>query len=333
MFTRNAVPALTFLWSLAAIVIGLTVLQGCQTDMVNAPVGPAQVHQQQPNGPGMQGMNTTGCNTTSGSLQPSKSLTLTVGTATVSYQQNSVLVPQTVSFSLCDWDPTGTNLGSKQQSFGPLPSLTFLLPASVKLALLDAGLPPNTANNRVYNVFRQNETTLNWEFQQSGTVKDGKVTYSINRNGTFAISLESAWQVTGVITASAGGTLALLNSSLVAPPGAVKDSVGVTMTLKDTTWASTSTTFPVVGSAAASGTFLPKLYVFGPDGAQFNVKTVLHVAFADAGFDGVNPDGVRFYYQDPVSQTWVAQETDYNLANQEFIVYLQHFSRYCFIRY
>jgi hypothetical protein len=233
---------------------------------------------------------------------------------------------------VCDMDTAGTKFLPKSYTLDP-PGVTYLQSAKIYAKFSDLG----GKNSIAPNVYRQIGPNT-WMYVGTSTSGGAEYFVYVSAGGTYALGYYNTPFVTtgsgSKVIGAAGDTLSVSSSKLVVPPRALLNNTSVSMTLKDTTFAPGSTGFTVAnGAVAASPTFLPKLYIFGPDGTQFNVKAVLHVSFVDAGFDGVNPDAVRFYYQDPVLQKWVAQETEYDLANQEFVVYLQHFSRYCFIRY
>jgi hypothetical protein len=334
MFTRNAVPALTFLWSLAAIVIGLTVLQGCQTDTLNGPVGPNSTQFATSKQMSSAAISLS-CASDTATLYPNQGPQIgpPLGLASfIKFSSNTVSAPVFVTFTVCDMDTAGTKFLPKSYTLDP-PGTTYLQSAKIYAKYSDLG----GKNPTVPNIYKQIGPNT-WQYVGVSSGGGAEYFVIINQGGTYALGYYGTSTVTtgsgSKVIGAAGDTLSLSSSMLIVPPRALLSNTPVSMTLKDTMFAPGSTGFTVAnGSVAASPTFLPKLYIFGPDGTQFNVKAVLHVAFADAGFDGVNPGAVRFYYQDPVLQKWVAQETEYDLTNQEFIVYLQHFSRYCFIRY
>jgi hypothetical protein len=314
-----------------AIVL-LSLIAGCQTEIVNGPVGPNS----QAVGTGKQmsaATITLTCASDTATLYPDKTQQLgpLPGLASsIKFGLGTVLTPVLVTFTECTMDTAGTQFLPQLYTLEPR-GLKYLQPGTLKINKSEYGgtlpTPPKVFMNIGPNT---------WQYVGMTSLAGAEYYASISQSGTYALGFyDSTVVVTGAkVVGPAGGTLSVSVSKLIILPGALLSNTSISMTWKDTTFGAASVTLPgTAGSANASTTYLPKLYIFGPDGAQFNVKAVLHVAFADAGFDGVNPDGVRFYYQDPVSSRWVAQETEYDPTNQEFIVYLQHFSRYCFIRY
>jgi hypothetical protein len=310
----------------------VSIIAGCQTDTLNGPAGPNVLPvangKQMPTAP----INVS-CAFDTATLSPNTNQQLgpLPGLASsIKFSSGTVLTPVLVTFTECTIDTAATQFLPHTYTLEPQ-GLKYLQPGILKINKSEYGgtlpTPPRVFMNIGPNT---------WQYVGMTSLAGAEYYASIKQSGTYAIGFyDSTVVVTGgKVVGPAGDTLSVSGSKLIIPLGALAHNTSISMTWKDTTFGPVSLTLPrAASSATASPSYLPKLYIFGPDGTQFNVKTVLHVSFIDAGFDGVNPDGVRFYYQDPVAGKWVAQETEYDLVNQEFIVYLQHFSRYCFIRY
>jgi hypothetical protein len=264
VFTRNAVPALTFIWS----------LNPNQGPQIGPPLGLASF---------------------------------------IKFNSGTVTAPVLVTFSVCDMDTAGTKFLAKSYTLDP-PGIPYFQSAKIYAKYSDLGGKNQTAPN----IYKQVGPNV-WQYIGVSSTAGAEYFLNINQSGTYALGYYNSPLLTtgggSKIVGPAGDTLTRSGPKLVIPPGVLLTRTPISMTLKDMTFSAAAVTLPVsANSSAANPTFLPKLYVFGPDGTQFNVKTVLHVAFADAGFDGVNPDGVRFYYRDPVSEKWVTQETEYDLT-------------------
>jgi hypothetical protein len=132
---------------------------------------------------------------------------------------------------------------------------------------------------------------------------------------------------TGVVTPSAGGTIALvtapniiLDSRLTFPPQSVVAPETVTFSLYQEV--------PPPGLVAP----LNRGYYFTPDGVTFQEPCTLHVSFVDANVGSNDPTLYRCYYYNQQTTQWVLQQTTAVLSRQEFVVPLSHFSRYAFGR-
>lgn len=298
-------------------------LAGCDPQDPAGPMGPSSVTQQAPLH--LLSAENMACNTTSGVLLPTSQLTLSTSTAKVNYAAGSVLAPTLVSFSICDWDSTGTNLRPKAQVFGPISSLEFLQWQKVSLVPMDAGITSTMPTGTTFKVYRQNELTGGWDYYQSGVVSAGTLTYNIAKNGTYAITTDTAfavttsWSSSGLVTPQSGGSLSILHSSFSVPAGAVHDTTLVSLTVT----AALPQDLPNA---------LPRVYEFGPEGTQFSSATTFSVAFDDAGYttSDVYPGLIVFKYFDRTTNTWVPQPTQVDWTNHRFIVQLSHFSRYAF---
>jgi hypothetical protein len=77
---------------------------------------------------------------------------------------------------------------------------------------------------------------------------------------------------------------------------------------------------------------LPRVYNFYPHLLTFLIPTTVSISFADAGLGNNNPNAYTFYYHNQLTGQWEPQETTVDVANQRFIVTLNHFSRYAFAR-
>ena len=124
---------------------------------------------------------------------------------------------------------------------------------------------------------------------------------------------------TGVVTPDSGGTLVISQSSVVIPAGAVTGNVMVA-------WAMLDRTPPDLPDA------LPRTYIFAPHGINFLVPIKVYISFDDAGLGQGTPFWTKFYCFNESTGVWEEQETRYNLFSKQFIVTLNHFSRYAFGR-
>ena len=314
-----------------AFVLGAAMVlsTGCYQE-VTAP-GSAQTHGQQlvkTGGPAFTiSGDTSDCSTVSAILQSNKELILKSGNSQVTYPKRSVLQTTLVSFSICQLDTTGTLLLPKAVVLGPISNLSFSTPLEVKIDTVGAGLPTNTLDGAYFRVYRLNEVTGVWDSVDMDWVKNGFVKYQVNQNGTYAVKLDSAWKVRGVIPPH-GGTLRLLHSQITFPPGALRDS--------------TLVSFNITGGVTPIGLVgaTDRVFDFGPEGLVFNAPVTLQVAFEDAGIDPtaglrmslIDPYGYTFYYFDEIKGIWVPQPTSVDMVNQEYVVTLSHFSRYAFGR-
>jgi hypothetical protein len=125
--------------------------------------------------------------------------------------------------------------------------------------------------------------------------------------------------VCGVVTPESGGTLMLSYSRLVIPSGAVTGNTLVG-------WAQLNQTPADLPGA------LPRTYVFAPHGLSFLVSCKAYISFFDAGLGLQNPHQVKLYYYNESTGKWEPQETRVNILTMQFIVTLNHFSRYAFGR-
>jgi hypothetical protein len=312
--------------SSVALVIALALfalLAGCDPRDPAGPVGPSSVTKPSPLH--LLSAQNMVCNTTSGVLTPTAPLFLTTATSGVTYTLGSVLAPTAVSFSICDWDSTGTNLRPKAQVFGPVSIFEFLQWQVVTLSLQDAGMASNTPTGTPFKVYRQNELTGVWEYQQSGAVILGSASYGITKNGTYAITtdtafvLDSSWTSSALVTPLKGGSFSILHSSFSVPAGALHDTTVVSLTM-------------TIALPEGLPNALPRVYEFGPEGTQFTSPATFSVAFEDIGNASadVYPGLIVFKYFDKKTKTWVPQPTQVDWTNQRFIVQLTHFSRYAF---
>jgi hypothetical protein len=324
--STNAVMAGLF----AGVFVLALSITGCEPGAPSMPSGPQDMPLSAPGSIAPETIDTSDCLTSSGILIPNVPLVLQVNSSEVRFAPHSVSLPTPVALSICSVDTAGTTLYPKCQSIGPLPDLTFQKSAELELAYEDAGLPELPIEDKAYNVFRQNAVTGGWDLETHAKVKNGKVKYSVLRTGVYALTRDSVWFTTGTFAPGTGGNVDLLASSLVAAPGSVtittEVSFGITIAIPE-------------GLPGATR----RVFDFGPDGLLFapGAPVTLHVSFADAGIaetstpwmvTHVKDFNYTLYYFDPVKQTWVPQPTVVDVAKQEFIVTLAHFSRYAFGR-
>jgi hypothetical protein len=241
----------------------------------------------------------------------------------VSFSGLSVLLPTSVSFSICNLDTPPAGLSSKKAVFGPDPLLGLLDPLDAKISLHDAGLPFGTPEGTPIRVFRLNENTSQWEFALNASVVTSQVRFQTGRFGTYAVQLlatviDTTWRTIQLIPPS-GGTLNLLNSRLVIPAGALPESTTISFEI---------TVATPIGLPGATN----RVFDFGPEGTVFLSDITLYVPFEDAGITGEKIPPLRFYWWDPVFTRWDRQPTDVDWLNQRFVVRLRHFSRYAFGR-
>jgi len=126
-------------------------------------------------------------------------------------------------------------------------------------------------------------------------------------------------RVTRLVTPLLGGTLPILNSSLVVPPFAVLTPLLATWELR-------------VETPVGLSDPLSRIYEFWPDGTIFLRSTSLNVSFVDAGLGSRNPYDYRCYYFNEQTGSWEVQPTIVDMQNQRFVVTIDHFSRYAFGR-
>jgi hypothetical protein len=126
-------------------------------------------------------------------------------------------------------------------------------------------------------------------------------------------------RITRLVTPLLGGVLPIRDSRLEIPPLAVLSPLLVTWELRMET--------PVGLTDPLSRT-----YEFWPNGYLFLRSITLRVSFADAGLGDRDPSQYRFFYYNEVSRSWEPQPTVVDMANQQFVVTLGHFSRYAFGR-
>ncbi len=292
---------------------------GCYQD-ATAPTGPAQ--QLETIGQLLaRPVDTSQCNTVSGILLPGDSLKLNLGTSNVRYWVGTVSVPTPVSFSICRLDTTGTPLRPMAVVFGPFSNLVFLQPFDVQLKLADIGLPTATPIRGYFKLFRLNEVSGGWDSVKIGRINGLNIRYSVNRNGTYAITFDTTWVASRVIS-PAGGTLSLFCSSITFPAGALRDSTLVSFRI----------TTGVTPVGLPGGT--DRILDFEPEGTVFQVPVTLRVSFDEAGIneeeEKVAP--LRCYYFNPTTTAWEPQPTSVDWQNKRFVVTLSHFSRYAFGR-
>ncbi|MBM2840470.1 MAG: hypothetical protein HW412_998 [Bacteroidetes bacterium] len=292
---------------------------GCYQD-ATAPTGPAQLLKTGGQTVARPG-DTSQCNTVSGILLPGDSLKLSLGVSKVKYRVGTVSVPTPVSFSICRLDTTGTPLRPMVAVFGPFSNLVFLQGFDVQLSLADVGLPTATPIRGYFKLFRLNEVSGEWDSVKVGRINGVNLKYSINRNGTYAITFDTTWVASSVIS-PAGGTLSLFCSIITFPAGALRDSTLVSFRI--------TTGVTPVGLPGATD----QVFDFEPEGIVFQVPVTLRVSFADAGIneeeDKVAP--LRCYYFNPTTSAWEPQPTAIDWQSQLFVVTLSHFSRYAFGR-
>jgi len=123
----------------------------------------------------------------------------------------------------------------------------------------------------------------------------------------------------GIILPLLGGTISLLQSVFVAPPGAVTLPTVVTWEI----FADRPTDLPFA---------LNRVYNFYPHLLHFLIPTTVSISFVDAGLGTNDPNEYTFYYFNELSGEWEPQPTSVDIENQRFIVTLHHFSRYAFAR-
>jgi hypothetical protein len=323
--TTVSISRATLTFCFLVLVFGLAAVMstGCDQDAI-APTSAARLDQAQHSASGLSFASlgdTTECNTASGVLLPSATLELNLSGAKAKYPIGSVSQPTVVSFSICKLDTTGTPLRSKAAVFGPFSDQVFLCPFQVRLSLVDVGLPTNTPDRGYYKLFRLDELSGGWDSVQIGRIRGQWIMYQINRNGTYAITFDTTWVASGVISPG-GGTLDLFNSTINFPPGALSESTLVSFRL--------TTGVTPVGLPGATD----RVFDFSPDGIVFLIPVTLYVSFAEAGIneDEEKVPMLRFYYFDPTASTWVRQPTVIDWQSRRFIVTLSHFSRYAFGR-
>lgn len=252
---------------------------------------------------------------------------LYAGGSYIKLKHHSVLLPTTVSFSICDWDSSGTNLVPKAQSFSTFPPTVFLEEEQVKLTLEDSGLPLTTRNDTRVLVYKFSSLTGLWEFHEQTKYHSGSVKYTITQPGSYAVTLgstvvvDTTWRGSGLITPADGGTFNILRSSLSAPPGAVTTPTPVSLDIT-----------VCVPEGLPNG--LDRVYDFLPEGTIFQIPVTFRVAFEDAGLEveDTYPGLIKFYYFNPSTNLWEVQPTQVDWENQQFVVQLNHFSRYGFGR-
>ncbi len=123
----------------------------------------------------------------------------------------------------------------------------------------------------------------------------------------------------GIVTTDSGGTLLISESTLEIPAGAVPGNMLVGWAMVDQ-------------APTDLGDPLPRTYIFAPHGIHFLVPVRLYVSFNDAGLFQKNPHSYSMYYYDESTGLWEKVDTRVNLATQQFVVTLNHFSRYAFGR-
>ena len=125
--------------------------------------------------------------------------------------------------------------------------------------------------------------------------------------------------VVGLVTPLLGGTLNLSKSRLVVPPLAVLIP--------------TLVNFSII-TAAPEGLpgALNRVYEFSPDGLIFLLPSSLYISFSDAGVGNEDPSLYRFYYFNESQNRWESQPTQVDMSHGQYIVTLNHFSRYAFGR-
>jgi hypothetical protein len=208
--------------------------------------------------------------------------------------------------------------------YGSLLGAPYLDSVRVAVSCVDAGLPPGTPESSRFWVLRLDDQTGTWVFHQTGTVQSQTVRYSILVNGIYSVrltgvvALDSSWTVTGFI-GPGGGTLNLLSSRLIVPPGAVSNTVEVSFTIME-------------ASPGGLPDALPRVYMFGPEGLTFANAVTLEVPYADAGDNGVSDRRMHLYYYDEGQDLWIRQSNQVNVTNEGYTVGLNHFSRYAFGR-
>lgn len=309
---------------------------GCQSDMVNTPEDSPRLQHVSKQGAATrtslrsserkeeESVVARNCSSSSGLLLPLVGLSLTTNTSSVTYPVGVINLPTAVSFGICSVDSGGPGV-QKTQAFGPVIDLLFLGRVSVDLSLDDAGLPASTPDFANFRVLRQDEATGTWLYHASGSINGGRVRYEVSVNGTYIVSLlsfpvlDTLWTITGLISPQYGGTLHLLNSSLVVAPGALLSTTNFSWT---------------IASRVPQGLpgALRREYEFGPEGTTFQIPVNVYISFADAALEGNDPYQFQFYYYDPESNAWVIQSRKVDLTNERFVVRLQHFSRYAFGR-
>ena len=110
-----------------------------------------------------------------------------------------------------------------------------------------------------------------------------------------------------VISADSGGTLSLLDVTLVIPPGAVPND----------------TLFSI---------FIPDAAVFfnefGTDGLQVDVPVTVTMSYRDADMTGVNESNIRIAWYNPAKDRFEDLPCTVDLVNKTVTAQLRHFSAY-----
>lgn len=245
----------------------------------------------------------------------------------IKLKHHSVLVPTTVGFSICDWDSSGTNLAPKVQVIDANPLTVFLENEAVKLTPEDAGIPANTRNDTRVMVYKRISPSDTWVFHVQTKYHSGTIQYNITQPGSYAVTLgtniivDTTWRAIGIITPESGGALDILRSSFSAPPGAVSAPTLISLDI-------------TVATPQGLPNGLERVYDFFPEGTTFQIPVTLRVAFEDAGLEveDTYPGLIKFYYFNPSTNAWEVQPTQVDWENQQFVVQMNHFSRYGFGR-
>jgi hypothetical protein len=116
-----------------------------------------------------------------------------------------------------------------------------------------------------------------------------------------------------------GGTLRLLHSTLVLLPGSLSNPVAVSWSIE-------------YDEPTGLTEALPRTYRFSPEGLVFQIPAKAFISFEDAGLGKRNPYAYTFYYFNESTRTWEKQETQVNLLLHQYVVTMNHFSRYAFGR-
>ncbi|MFN0158623.1 MAG: hypothetical protein ACKVRP_11205 [Bacteroidota bacterium] len=306
---------------LAGLAVTLTIATGCE-GRFNAASDPVsslnEFNSVVTNAGGDPRPDTIGCATAIGVLLPTSNLTLSTLNSQVKYNNNSVLIPTSVCFSICDLDTTAIPLIPRAFIFGATPDVAFLQPVRVRIDAEDAGLPADLPSGIDYFLFRKNDLTGTWELQQQLQTDSRELDYFIRRNGVYAISFDTTW-VSSAVIGPGGGTVSVRTASLVFPPGALTDTATIVFRM------SASTPNDLPGG-------LNRLYEFGPEGITFQSPITLYIPFVEAGLTRGNVNGTKFYYHNQSTHAWELLPSEIDRVNQRLVVRLSHFSRYAFAR-
>lgn len=144
--------------------------------------------------------------------------------------------------------------------------------------------------------------------------------------GTLQRALQPVLGTGSGLVTRAGGTVqlitmtnTLLGSRLVVPPNAVDTTTQINFTL-------------IEELPQGLNQPLNRGYYFSPDAFTFLRSCTLYVSFMDANLGTNDPSLYRFWYHNEVTNNWEPQPTSVDVNRQEFIVLLEHFSRYAFGR-